>query len=117
MERRLVYRLIAKARYRIYSGRRDKRRDRSKPLAYSYMHSSRKFDNRQDWRAVDAAPVESRIQKREATILLGEKIKANSWVVGVKVFAGHIWQKVLSGEYQTFSIGGPVWRVSRVRFG
>jgi hypothetical protein len=35
---------------------------------------------------------------RKATILLGEKIKANSWIVGVKVFADHIWQKVLSGE-------------------
>jgi hypothetical protein len=33
--------------------------------------------------------------EREATILLGEKIKANSWVVGVKVFADQIWQKVL----------------------
>jgi len=40
------------------------------------------------------------------TILLGEKINADSWVVGVKVFADHIWQKVLSGEYQSFCIGG-----------
>jgi hypothetical protein len=32
-------------------------------MAHNYMLSSRKFDNRHDWRAVDAAPVESRIQR------------------------------------------------------
>ena len=32
-------------------------------MAHNYMRSSRKFDNRHDWRAVDAAPVESRIQR------------------------------------------------------
>ncbi len=85
-------------------------------MAHNYMLDSRKFDNRHDWRAVDAALVESWIQ-REATILLGEKIKANSWVIGVKVFADHIWQKILSGEYQAFSIGGRGVRVPRVRFG
>jgi hypothetical protein len=62
-------------------------------MAHNYMLISRKFDNRHDWKAVDAAPVESWIQ-REATILLGEGIKANSWVVGVKVFADEIWKKV-----------------------
>ena len=102
----MVYSVIAKARYRRYSGRRDERRNRSKPLAHSYMQSSRKFDNRHDWRTVDAAPVESRISEREAKILLGEKIKANSWVVGVKVFADHIWQRVQSGEYQSLQYRG-----------
>jgi hypothetical protein len=67
------------------------------------MHSSRKFDNKHDWRAVDAAPVDS---ERASTIILGEKIKANSWVVGVKVFADHIWQRVLSGEYQSLLYRG-----------
>ncbi len=85
-------------------------------MAHSYMLNSRKFYNRHDWRAVDDAPVESWIQ-RDTTILLGEKIKANSWVVGVKVFADHIWQKVLSSEYQSFSIGGRGVLVPRVRFG
>jgi hypothetical protein len=32
-------------------------------MAHNYMLSSRKFDNRHDWRAVDAASVESRIQR------------------------------------------------------
>jgi hypothetical protein len=80
------------------------------------MLNSRKFDNRHDWRAVDDAPVESWIQ-RETTILLGETIKANSWVVGLKVFVDHIWKTVLSGEYQSFSIGWRGVRVPRVRFG
>jgi len=80
------------------------------------MPNSRKFDNKHDRKAVDAAPVESWIQ-REATVLLGESIKTNSWVVGVKVFADHIWQKVLSGEYQAFSIVGRGVRMARVRFG
>ncbi|MCX6675437.1 MAG: hypothetical protein NTW84_03355 [Methanothrix sp.] len=44
--------------------------------------------------------------EREATILLGEKIKANSWVVGVKVFADHIWQRVQSREYQSLQYRG-----------
>ena len=104
VERRLVYSVIAEpdtvdAQGDVMSA------ETIEAMAHNYMLISRKFDNRHDWRAVDAAPVESWIQ-REATILLGEKIKANSWVVGVKVFADHIWQKVLSGEYQSFSIGG-----------
>ena len=85
-------------------------------MAHNFLLRSRKFDNRHDWKAVDAAPVESWIQ-REATVLLGERIKAKSWVVGVKVFADHIWEKVLSKEYQSFSIGGRGVRVPRVRFG
>lgn len=44
-------------------------------LAHNFLLPSRKFDNRHDWRAVDPAPVESWI-KREATLLLREKIKA-----------------------------------------
>jgi len=85
-------------------------------MAHDYMLKSRKFDDRYNWRTVDAAIVESWIQRVD-TVLLGEVIKAVSWVVGVKVFADHIWQKVLSGEYQAFSIGGRGVRVPRVRFG
>jgi hypothetical protein len=70
------------------------------------MRSSRKFDKRHDWRAVDAAPVKSRIQRERPRSFQGEKIKANSWVVGVKVFANHIWQRVQSGEYQSLQYQG-----------
>ena len=84
-------------------------------MAHNFLLRSRKFDNRHDWRAVDAAPVESWIQ-REATVLLGRGSRPNrGW--SVKVFADHIWQKVLSKEYQSFSIGGRGGRVPRVRFG
>ena len=115
VERRLVYSVIAEpdtvdAQGDVMSA------ETIEAMAHSYMLISRKFDNRHDWRAVDATPVESWIQ-RETTILLGEEIKANSWVVGVKVFADDIWKKILSGEYQSFSIGGRGVRVPRVRFG
>ena len=115
IERRLVYSVIAEpdtvdAQGDVMSA------ETIEEMAHNFLLRSRKFDNRHDWRAVDAAPVESWIQ-REATVLLGERIKARSWVVGVKVFADHIWEKVLSKEYQSFSIGGRGVRVPRVRFG
>ena len=115
VDRRLVYSVIAEpdtidAQGDVMSA------ETIEEMAHNFLLRSRKFDNRHDWRTVDAAPVESWIQ-REATVLLGEKIKAKSWVVGVKVFADHIWQKVLSKEYQSFSIGGRGVRVPRVRFG
>ena len=115
VKRRLVCRVIAETDTVDAQG--DVMSDETiEEMAHNFLLRSRKFDNRHDWRAVDAAPVESWIQ-REATVLLGEKIKAKSWVVGVKVFADHIWQKVLSKEYQSFSIGGRGGRVPRVRFG
>jgi hypothetical protein len=46
----------------------------------------------------------------------GVEIQAKSWLVGVKVFADHIRQKVLTKEYQSFSIGGRGVRVPRTRF-
>jgi len=115
IERRLVYSVIAEpdtvdAQGDVMSA------ETIEEMAHNFLLRSRKFDNRHDWKAVDAAPVESWIQ-REATVLLGERIKAKSWVVGVKVFADHIWQKVLSKEFQSFSIGGRGVRVPRVRFG
>lgn len=113
-ERRLVYSVIAEpdtvdAQGDVMTA------ETIEAMAHDFMLYSRKYDERHDWRAVDAAPVESWIQ-REATVLLGEAIKAYSWIIGVKVFADHIWQKVLSGEYRSFSIGGRGVRVPRVRF-
>ncbi|NPV63665.1 MAG: hypothetical protein HPY61_13760 [Methanotrichaceae archaeon] len=114
VERRLVYSVIAEpdtvdAQGDIMTA------ETIEEMAHNYMLNSRKFDERHDWRAVDAVPVESWIQ-REATILLGEAIKACSWVMGVKVFADRIWAKVKSGEYRSFSIGGRGLRVPRIRF-
>ena len=48
---------------------------------------------------------------REDTNLFGQLIKAISWVIAVKVFDDVIWQKIKSGEYQSFSIGGRGVRV------
>ncbi len=68
-------------------------------MAHNFQHRSRKFDNRHDWKAVDAAPVESWIQ-REATVLVGERIRARSWVVGVKVLltisGRRLWPGIIS---------------------
>jgi uracil-DNA glycosylase family 4 len=115
VERRLVYSVIAESDIKDAQGD-VMSAETIENMAHDYMLKSRKFDDRHNWRAVDAAIVESWIQRVD-TVLLGEVIKAISWVVGVKVFADHIWQKVLSGEYQAFSIGGRGVRVPRVRFG
>jgi len=115
VEKRLVYSVIAESDIKDAQGD-VMSAETIENMAHDYMLKSRKFDDRHNWRAVDAAIDESRIQRVD-TVLLGEVIKAISWVVGVKVFADHIWQKVLSGEYQAFSIGGRGVRVPRVRFG
>jgi Putative phage serine protease XkdF len=80
VERRLVYSVIAEhdtvdAHSDVMSA------ETIEEMAHNLLLRPRKFDNRHDWRELDAAPVESWIQ-REATVLLGERIKDKSWVVG-----------------------------------
>jgi len=84
-------------------------------MAHDYMIRSRKFDDRHNWKQVAAMLVESWIV-REDTILFGQPVKAISWVIAVKVFDDVIWQKIKSGVYKAFSIGGKGVRVPRVRF-
>jgi uracil-DNA glycosylase len=84
-------------------------------MAHDFMIRSRKFDERHNWKQAAAALVESWIV-REDTTLFGQLIKAVSWVIGVKVFDDMIWQKIKSGVYKAFSIGGKGVRVPRVRF-
>jgi len=84
-------------------------------MAHDFLIRSRKFDDRHSWRQVAAMPVESWIQ-RETTNLFGQVVKAGSWVIGVKIFDDGIWQKVRSGVYKAFSIGGRGVRTPRVRF-
>ena len=50
--------------------------------------------------------VESRIQRERPRSFWVRRSRPIRGVVGVKVFADHIWQKVQSGEYQSFSIEG-----------
>ena len=88
VERRLVYSVIAESDIKDAQGDLMSA-ETSESMAHDYMLKSRKFDDRHNWRAVDAAIVESWIQRAD-TVLLGEVIRAISWVVGVKVFADHI---------------------------
>ena len=113
-ERRLVYSVIAE------SGMVDAQGDVMSALtiedmAHNFMMRFRRFDERHNWKQVEALPVESWVFKEDVT-LFGQLIKAVSWVIGAKVFDDGIWQKVESGLYKGFSIGGKGVRTPRVRF-
>ena len=113
-ERRLVYGVIAE------SGMVDAQGDvmsaqTIEDMAHDFMIRFRRFDERHNWRQVAAMPVESWIFREDVT-LFGQLIKAVSWVIGVKVFDDGIWQKVRSGDYRAFSIGGRGVRIPRIRF-
>ena len=113
-ERRLVYSVIAE------SGMVDAQGDvmsaqTIEDMAHNFMMRFRRFDERHNWKQVEALPVESWVFKEDVT-LFGQLIKAVSWVIGAKVFDDGIWQKVESGLYKGFSIGGKGVRTPRVRF-
>lgn len=113
-ERRLVYGVIAE------SGMVDAQRDvmsarTIEDMAHNFMMRFRRFDERHSWRQIPAMPVESWVFREDVTIF-GQLIKAVSWVVGVKVFDDGAWQKIRSGEYRAFSIGGKGVRTPRIRF-
>ena len=113
-ERRLVYGVIAE------SGMVDAQGDvmdaqTIEDMAHNFMMRFRRFDERHNWMQVEAMPVESWVFKEDVT-LFGQLIKAVSWVIGAKVFDDGIWQKVRSGEYRAFSIGGKGVRTPRIRF-
>lgn len=113
-ERRLVYGVIAESD--MIDAQGDVMNARTiEDMAHDYMIRSRKFDDRHNWKQVAAMLVESWIV-REDTNLFGQPVKAISWVIGVKVFDDMIWQKIKSGVYKAFSIGGKGVRVPRVRF-
>lgn len=113
-ERRLVYGVIAQSD--MVDAQGDVMSARTiEDMAHDFMIRSRKFDERHNWKQVAAALVDSWVF-REDTTLFGQLIKAVSWVIGVKVFDDVIWQKIKSGVYKAFSIGGKGVRVPRVRF-
>ena len=113
-ERRLVYGVISESD--MVDAQGDVMSARTiEDMAHDYLIRSRKFDERHNWKAVAATLVESWIV-REDTYLFGQLVKAVSWVIGVKVFDDMIWQKIKSGVYKAFSIGGKGVRVPRVRF-
>ena len=113
-ERRLVYSVIAE------SGMVDVQGDvmdaqTIEDMAHNFMMRFRRFDERHNWKQVEALPVESWVFREDVT-LFGKLVKAVSWVIGAKVFDDGIWQKVQSGLYKGFSIGGKGVRTPRVRF-
>lgn len=113
-QRRLVYSVIAE------SGMVDTQGDvmdaqTIEDMAHNFMMRFRSFDERHNWKQVEALPVESWVFKEDVT-LFGQLIKAVSWVIGAKVFDDGIWQKVESRLYKGFSIGGKGVRTPRVRF-
>ena len=113
-ERRLVYGVIAE------SGMVDAQGDvmsaqTIEDMAHDFMIRFRRFDERHSWRQIEAMPVESWVFREDVT-LFGQLIKAVSWVIGVKVSDDGAWQKVRSGDYRAFSIGGRGVRTPRIRF-
>lgn len=113
-ERRLVYGVIAE------SGMVDAQGDVMSPqtiedMAHDFMIRFRRFDERHSWRQISAMPVESWVFREDVT-LFGQLIKAVSWVIGVKISDDGAWQKVRSGDYRAFSIGGRGVRTPRIRF-
>jgi hypothetical protein len=113
-ERRLVYGVIAEsdmvdAQLDVMSART------IEDMAHNFMMRFRRFDERHNWKQVEAMPVESWVFREDVT-LFGQLIKAVSWVIGAKVFNDGIWQRVRSGEYRAFSIGGKGVRTPRIRF-
>ena len=113
-ERRLVYGVIAE------SGMVDAQGDvmsaqTIEDMAHDFMIRFRRFDERHSWRQISAMPVESWVFREDVT-LFGQLIKAVSWVIGVKISDDGAWQKVRSGDYRAFSIGGRGVRTPRIRF-
>jgi hypothetical protein len=72
--------------------------------AHDYMINSRETGFRHKAK-LDAAIVESYITKGEYWIC-DQEVKNGSWVIAMKVFDMNVWAMVMSGEINSFSIGG-----------
>lgn len=113
-ERRLVYGVIAESG--VVDAQGDVMSARTiEDMAHDFMIRFRRFDERHSWRQISAMPVESWVFREDVT-LFGQLIKAVSWVIGVKISDDGAWQKVRSGDYRAFSIGGRGVRTPRIRF-
>ena len=77
--------------------------------AYDYMIKSRVTGFRHE-KELDAVIVESYIVKNDSWFRNGdnqdEYIPKGSWVVGMKILDDKVWEGVLDGTYNSFSIGG-----------
>ncbi len=61
-------------------------------------------------KAIDAYPVESYLAPQDMEFPDAgygpQLVKKGAWVLGMKVDDPDEWEKVMDGEYQSFSIGG-----------
>lgn len=77
--------------------------------AHNYMEEARKIKRRHK-DGIDALPVESYIAPMDLHFNDGPYgpsiVKKGAWVMGVKVYDPREWEKVESGEYMAFSVGG-----------
>lgn len=78
--------------------------DTIRKTAHDYMSKSRVVGHQHKERA-DAVPVESWIAHDDLT-MNGNPVKKGSWIMGVHVRNGDMWQRVKNGELTGFSIGG-----------
>lgn len=76
--------------------------------AHDYMAASRVIGAEHS-RPMDATPVESYIAPQDLNVD-GQNgpqvVKKGSWILGVKVIDPDEWEKVMSGDYTGFSVGG-----------
>lgn len=72
--------------------------------AHRFMIESRMMGEQHE-KPADAAPVESYIAP--ADIKIGDQtVKAGSWVLVTKIFNVDLWDAIVSGSLQSYSIGG-----------
>lgn len=77
--------------------------------AHKYLLQSRVIGSEHS-KAIQADPVESFIAPQDFEVTDGQygpqPVKKGSWVLGIKVTDPDEWQKIKSGEYTGFSVGG-----------
>jgi len=73
--------------------------------AHKYLMESRICGFRHQEK-MDAAIVESYVTKNDEYYQDQECVRKGSWMVAMKIFDEEKWKGVMSGEYNSFSIGG-----------
>ena len=79
--------------------------------AHDYLASCRAL-SKMHLEPAGASVVESYVAPCEVR-LGAQEVKKGSWVIAVKVADEELWERIRSGEYGGFSVGGLAERVSR----
>jgi len=74
--------------------------------AHNYLENYRNVDEKHSFKKINAQPVESYLAPVDFDAEDGQKIKAGSWVLAIKVKEQGVWDKIKKGEYNAFSPGG-----------